>query len=121
MLKRFNELNSTTYLSAADKASKYGQENRSRVLTKYVFSEFIGKSINNSPIKNILYGGNNKKTLFIYLSEGPSIIYSITEDLLLEDVSVKDRKSAVILSKIILKSNPDSKYKNVNNIKIESY
>lgn len=71
MLKKFNELNSTTYLSASDKATKYGQYNRAI--------------------------------------------------LLLEHNSVVDRKSAVLLSKIILKANPNSKYKNVNNIKIESY
>ena len=119
MLKKFNELNSTTYLSAASKASKYGQHNRSMNLSKYVFHEFIGKEINNSPIKSILYGGVDKKTLFIQLEE-TSIVYSISDDLLLH-TSVVDRRSAVLLSKIILKSNPDSKYKNVNNIKIENY
>lgn len=120
MLKKFNELNSTTYLSASDKASGYGQNNRASNLTRFVFQEFIGKKINDSLIKSVLYGGSDKKTLYIQL-EKSSIVYSISDDLLLEPNSVKDRKSAVILSKIILKANPNSRYKNVNNMKIESY
>lgn len=120
MLKRFNELNSTTYLSASDKANKYGQYNRSMNLTKFVYQEFIGKEINNMKIINILYGGSDKKTLLIQLKDN-SIVYSINDDILLHNVSVYNRKDAVILSKIILKANPNSKYKNVNNIKIENY
>lgn len=120
MLKRFNELNSTTYLSASDKANKYGQYNRAMNLTKFVYQEFIGKEINNMKIINILYGGTDKKTLLIQLKDS-SIVYSINDDILLHNMSVSNRKDAVILSKIILKANPNSKYKNVNNIKIENY
>lgn len=121
MLKKFNELNSTTYLSAANKAKKYGQVNRTKSLIDYVFYDFIGKEINDTIIKNIVYGGNNKKTLYVQLEQGSPLIYLIDEDELEKTSSVTNRKSAVLLSKIILKTNPDSKYKNVNNIEIDNY
>lgn len=121
MLKKFNELNSTTYLSAAAKAKEFGQNDRSRKLANYIFHQFIGKEINDTIIKNILYGGTEiSKGLYIQLEKGESILYSITHDKL-ENASMSNRKSANLLSKIITKANPDSKYKNVNYIKIEGY
>ena len=120
MLKKFNELNSTTYLSASNKASKYGQDKRARRLSNYVFHEFIGKEMNDTLIKSVMYGGIDNKILYIQLEKGTPLIYIIADDRL-EHSAVTGRKSAVTLSKIILKANPDSKYKNVNNIKIDEY
>ena len=116
MLKKFNELNSTTYLSAAHKALGYNQPNRSIKLTKYAFHQFIGKELNNSKIKNILCFNNE---LLIVL-EGDNVIYYNMKDDNLKS-SAHTRKDAVILSKIILKLNPDSKYRSINNIKIDEY
>lgn len=120
MLKKFNELNSTTYLSAADKAKEFGQNKRSKNISDYVFHQFIGKEINDTLIKKVVYGGTNGKLLYIQLDKGTPIIYSISDDKL-ENSSMSGRKSANLLSKIIIKANPNSKYKNVNNIKIEEY
>jgi len=116
MLKRFNELNSTTYLSASHKALGHGQPKRSMRLSNYVFHEFIGKELNNSKIENILCYNN---ALSVKLLGDDIIFYDMRSDNLKSSVST--RKDAVLLSKIILKLNPESKYKNVNNIKIDEY
>ena len=121
MLKKFNELKSTTYLSAADKAKEFGQTKRSNKIINFVFHEFIGKEINDTSIKSIIYGGGiTHKCLYIQLLKGDPIVYGIVQDKL-DNASMIDRKSANLLSKIITKANPDSKYKNVNYIKIEEY
>lgn len=116
MLKRFNELNSTTYLSASHKALGHGQPKRSMRLSNYVFHEFVGKELNNSKIENILCYNNS---LSVKLQGDDIIFYDMRGDNLKS--SVHTRKDAVLLSKIILKLNPESKYKNVNNIKIDEY
>ena len=115
MLKKFNELNSTTYLSASHKALGHGQPKRSRRLTDYVFHEFIGKELNNSKIENVLCYNNS---ILIHMKDN-NIIYDMRDDNLKS--SVNTRRDAVLISKIILKLNPESKYKNINNIKIDEY
>lgn len=116
MLKKFNELNSTTYLSAAHKALGHGQPKRSTRLSNYVFHQFVGKELNNSKIENVLCYNSS---LLIKIQDNMNIIYDMRDDSLKSGVHT--RKDAVILSKIILKLNPDSKYKNINNIKIDEY
>jgi len=120
MLKKFNELNSTTYLSAADKATHLNQKNRANRLSNFVFHDFVGKDINGNKIKFIKYSGT-KKALVIGLENYGIITYFIKEDKVeLTEISL-DRKSAVILSKIIQKANPNTKYKSVNNFTIKGY
>jgi len=122
MLKRFNELNSTTYLSAANKAAELNQNNRSRRLSNFVFHEFIDKEINNSKITSINYSGS-KKVIVIKLEDYSIITYDSDNDTIqlsngLEELS---RRDAVLLSKIVQKSNPNSKYKRINNFSIKGY
>lgn len=122
MLKRFNELNSTTYLSAANKAAELNQNNRSRRLSNFVFHEFIGKEINDSKITSINYSGS-KKVIVIKLEDYSIITYDSDNDTIqlsngLEELS---RRDAVLLSKIVQKSNPNSKYKRINNFSIKGY
>lgn len=132
MLKKFNELNSTTYLSASAKAKDLNQDSRSNNLTNYVFHEFIGKEINDSKVKKIYFRKVNNHSYLYIIVDSMALYYNVESDELLKVPTntntetpsyptLKDRKSAVILSRIILKANPDSKYKSVNNFTIEQY
>ena len=81
----------------------------------YLFHEFIGKELNNSKIENVLCYNNS---ILIHMKDN-NIIYDMRDDNLKS--SVNTRRDAVLISKIILKLNPESKYKNINNIKIDEY
>ena len=120
MIKKFNELKTTTYLSAANKAKSFNQMERSKRIIDYVFYKFIGKELNDSKIKKVVYGGTNSKTIIIS-TESDMFVYLIDKDLISENPIIKDRRSANLLSKIILTANPESKYKNVNYMRINGY
>jgi len=120
MILKFNELNSTTYLSAVDKAKSYNQMDRANKIMNYVFYKFRGEELNGSKIKSIIYGGVENK-LVVITTETEHISYSINKDSLLENPTLINRKSANLLSKIICTANPKSKYKSVNNMKIKGY
>jgi hypothetical protein len=52
-IKKFNELNTTTYLSAANKARNLNQRKRAASLINHAFSKFYDLEINNMSINRI--------------------------------------------------------------------
>jgi len=135
--RRINELSPNTFKSAINVSKERGTDNRTRKLGQLYFNEFVGKPILGGKITDITVNNpsqGNYRTVSVEV-EIPSdsnktskkkeyIYYDIDKDIWDHDEAKADieRKDAVVLSKIAMKINPDTKYKETGKyFKIKGY
>ena len=138
---RLDELSSNTFKSAINVSKERGTDRRTYKLGELYLNQFIGKDLIGGKITNIGVHSPQQSnyrniaievTKSIYQDSGYNkgenklikdyIYYDIDKDLFdMESVEI-DRKDAVVLAKIALKINPDSKYKETGKyFKIKGY
>jgi hypothetical protein len=138
---RLDELSSDAIKKAIDVSKSRGTDSRTYKMGKLYFNQFVGKPFMGGKITDIGISnpsqGNYKQVVVSFEHRTPQesgynkgedivktdyIYYDIDKDLFdMESVAI-DRKDAVVLAKIALKINPDSKYKETGKyFKIKGY